>query len=152
MYLNKVQIIGNITKDIELKALPSGQSVTSFSVATKRTWKDNQGVKQESVDYHNVVVFGKQAEIIKQYCGKGDQIFIEGRLQTRSWETDNGKRYATEIVLENFQFGKKSEKKIAVEAQVDKALEAEYKEAMSLDDIKSNEELKEDIDLSSIPF
>lgn len=106
MYQNKVTLIGNLTRDVELKALPSGVSVASFSVATNRTWKDKAGAKQEQVEYHNVVAFGKQAEVISQYVLKGHQILVEGRLQTRSWDGSDGKKmYRTEVVLENFQFG-----------------------------------------------
>ena len=112
MQLNKVTLIGNITKDIELKSLPSGIKVASFGLATNRTWKDKEGNKQEQAEFHNIIAFGKQAETISQYCGKGDQLFIEGRLQTRSWDKEDGtKAYRTEIVLENFQFGNKIEKK-----------------------------------------
>ena len=112
MQLNKVTLIGNITKDIELKAIPSGMKVVSFGLATNRTWKDSNGQKQEQAEFHNIIAFGKQAEVIAQYCGKGDQLFIEGRIQTRSWDKEDGtKAYKTEIVLESFQFGQKVEKK-----------------------------------------
>lgn len=108
MYLNKVQIIGNLTRDPELKALPSGSKVVNFSIATNRTWKDNDGKKQKAVDYHNIVFFGKQAEVIAQYVFKGSQLYVEGRLTTRSWEDKDGKKqYRTEIVGEQFQFGNK---------------------------------------------
>jgi single-strand DNA-binding protein len=106
MYLNKVILIGNLTQDPELKSLPSGNSVTSFGLATNRTWSDQNGQKQESVEYHNVVAYGKQADIISQYLQKGSLMSIEGRLQTRSWDGQDGqKRYKTEIVIENFQMG-----------------------------------------------
>jgi single-strand DNA-binding protein len=112
MNLNKVILIGNITKDIEVKSLPSGISVTSFGLATNRKWKDKDGNKQEQAEFHNIIAFGKQAEVLKQYCSKGDQLFIEGRLQTRNWDKEDGtKAYRTEIILENFQFGNKAEKK-----------------------------------------
>jgi single-strand DNA-binding protein len=111
MYLNKVTIIGNLTRDPEIKSLPSGVMVASLSVATNRFWKDSNGQKQEQVEYHNIVAFGKQAETIAQYMKKGHNVLIEGRLQTRSWEVDNKKQYRTEIVLEQFQFGSKSESK-----------------------------------------
>lgn len=112
MQLNKVTLIGNITKDIELKSLPSGIKVASFGLATNRTWKDKDGNKQEQAEFHNIIAFGKQAEVIAQYCSKGDQLFIEGRIQTRSWDKEDGtKAYKTEIVLESFQFGNKIEKK-----------------------------------------
>ncbi len=107
MYLNKVFIYGNLTRDPELKALPSGQQLASVAVATNRVYKDKDGNKQEAVEYHNVVAFGRSAELIGQYLKKGQPIFIEGRLQTRSWETDGKKNYRTEIVLDNFQFGPK---------------------------------------------
>ena len=108
MYINKAMIYGNLTRDPEMKALPSGVSVTSFSVATNRTSKDKNGVKQESVDYHNVVAFDKPAELIHQYLKKGQPIYCEGRIQTRSWDDKDGtKKYRTEIVLESFQFGPK---------------------------------------------
>jgi len=105
MYINKAFVFGNLTRDPELKALPSGNNVASFSLATNRTWKDQNGQKQENTDYHNIVAFGKQAEVIAQYLKKGRSVFIEGRMQTRSWEQEGQKRYRTEIVLESFQFG-----------------------------------------------
>ncbi len=110
MYLNKAMVIGNLTRDPELKALPSGVKVASFSVATNRVWKDKNGVKQENVDYHNVVVFGRQADIVGQYMKKGSSILVEGRMQTRSWEDGTGqKKYRTEIIAERIQFGPRRE-------------------------------------------
>jgi len=109
MYLNKVMVIGNLTRDPESKALPSGVTVTSFSVATNRVWKDKDGAKQEDVEYHNIVTFGRTAETVAQYMFKGSQIYVEGRLQTRSWEdkTSGEKKYRTEIIAELVQFGSK---------------------------------------------
>ncbi len=107
MYLNKAIIIGNLTRDPELKSLPSGIKVCSFSLATNRVWRDKNGAKQESADYHNVVVFGRQAETVAQYMKKGSSIMVEGRLQTRSWD-DKGsgeKKYRTEIIADRTQFG-----------------------------------------------
>lgn len=102
MDLNKAQIIGRTTQELELKQTPNGQSVTSFSVATNRNWTDNSGVKQEQVEFHNVVLWWKLAEIANQYVKKWSKIFIEWRIQTRSWEAQDGtKRYKTEIVWEN---------------------------------------------------
>lgn len=102
MDLNKVQIIGNITQDIELKQIPSGQNVTSFSVATNRRWNDWNGMKQEQAEFHNVVLWGKLAEIAAEYLWKWKKVYIEWRLQTRNWEAQDGtKRYRTEIVWEN---------------------------------------------------
>lgn len=109
MYINKVILYGNLTKDPELKSLPSGMHVNSFSLATNRSTKDASGAKKDVVEYHNVVAFGKQAEIIHQYVKKGNPIYIEGRIQTRSWDGQDGKKnYRTEVILESFQFGPKS--------------------------------------------
>jgi len=110
MYLNKAIIIGNLTRDPELRSLPTGIKVCSFSVATNRVWKDKNGARQESADYHNVVVFGRQAETVAQYMKKGSSILVEGRIQTRSWEdkTSGEKKYRTEIVADRTQFGPKS--------------------------------------------
>jgi len=107
MYLNKAMVYGNLTRDPELKALPSGSNVTSFSIATNRVYKDKDGNKQESVDYHNIVVFGKQAENVAKYLTKGSGVFIEGRMQTRSWDKDGVKQYRTEVVADFVQFGPK---------------------------------------------
>ena len=106
MYLNKALVIGNLTRDPEIRALPSGIKVCSFSVATNRVWKDKNGVRQESADYHNVVVFGRQAETAGQYLKKGSSVLVEGRMQTRSWDGQDGqKKYRTEIVADRVQFG-----------------------------------------------
>lgn len=109
MYLNKVYVLGNLTRDPELKALPNGSKVTQFSLATNRVWKDQAGAKQEQVEYHNVVVFGRQAETSAEYLKKGQQVLIEGRIQTRSWDgTDGKKNYRTEIIADSVQFGSKT--------------------------------------------
>ena len=107
MYLNKAFIIGNLVRDPELRSLPSGIQVCSFSAATNRVWKNQQGEKQEAVEYHNIVVFGRQAETSAQYLKKGDNVLVEGRLQTRSWESEGVKKYRTEIVADRVQFGAK---------------------------------------------
>lgn len=108
MYLNKALIIGNLTRDPEQKALPSGIQVTSFGVATNRVYKDKDGNKQEQAEYHNIVVFGRQAETAGQYLKKGQSVLVEGRLQTRSWEQDGTKKYRTEIIADRVQFGPKA--------------------------------------------
>ncbi|MDB5259649.1 MAG: single-strand binding protein single-strand DNA-binding protein [Candidatus Taylorbacteria bacterium] len=106
MYLNKAMIIGNLTRDPEVRALPSGIKVCSLSVATNRVWKDKNGAKQESTDFHNIVVFGRQAETAAQYLKKGASVLVEGRIQTRSWDDKDGqKKYRTEIVADRVQFG-----------------------------------------------
>jgi single-strand DNA-binding protein len=108
MYLNKAMIFGNLTRDPELKSLPSGIQVCSFSIATNRVYNDRDGKRQEQADYHNVVVFGKQAENSAKYLTKGSSAYIEGRLQTRSWEADGVKHYRTEVVADRVQFGPRS--------------------------------------------
>ena len=108
MYLNKAMVYGNLTRDPELKALPSGVNVCSMSIATNRVYKDRDGNRQENVDYHNVVVFGNQAENSAKYLAKGNGVYVEGRLQTRSWEKDGIKQYRTEIVADRVQFGPKN--------------------------------------------
>ncbi len=102
MDLNKVMIIGNVTRDPESRTTPQGTNVTSFSVATNLIWTDQQGNRQEKAEFHNVVAWRKLAEICTQYLKKGSKVYIEGRLQTRSWDDPNGvKKYRTEIVAEN---------------------------------------------------
>ncbi len=109
MYLNKAYIIGNLTRDPEVKALPSGVKVCNFSVATSRTYKDKDGERKETSEFHNIVAFSKLGELAGQYLKKGQQALIEGRLQTRSWDTAAGeKRYRTEIIADNIQFGFKA--------------------------------------------
>lgn len=109
MYLNKVMIYGNLTRDPEFKALPSGMNVASFGVATNRTWKDKDGSKKEATEFHNIVVFGKQADTVSQWLKKGAGVFVEGRIQTRSWDDKKSgeKKYRTEIVADRVQFGPK---------------------------------------------
>lgn len=100
--LNRAEIIGNITRDPELKTTKGGQSVTTVGVATNRTWKDSSGTKHDEAEYHNVVCWGKLAEIVGQYLKRGSKVFFSGRLQTRNWEDESGtKHYRTEIVAED---------------------------------------------------
>lgn len=151
MYLNKVLLIGNLTKDPELKALPSGMKVASFSLATNRTWKDQNGARQEAVEYHNVSAFGKQAETIKQYCHKGSSLMIEGRLQTRSWESEGKKNYKTEIIMETFQFGPKAGG-ASVGQSTSPRSDAEAPQKDAAPDLDTVEYPDEEINLEDIPF
>jgi single-strand DNA-binding protein len=105
MDLNKVLLYGNLTRDPEIRALPSGMNVVNFSIATNRVFRDRDGKKQEQTDFHNIVVFGRQADTVNQYLKKGAGAFVEGRLQTRSWEKDGKKMYRTEVVADRIQFG-----------------------------------------------
>ncbi|MEK9166574.1 MAG: single-stranded DNA-binding protein [Patescibacteria group bacterium] len=105
MNFNKVFIIGNLTRDPETRSLPSGQPVASFAVATNRFWTKN-GRQEKQTEFHNVVAFGKSAEIASQYLSRGKSVMVEGRLQTRNWEGKDGlKRNRTEIVVERLQLG-----------------------------------------------
>jgi single-strand DNA-binding protein len=105
MGVNKAILIGNLGKDPELKYTPSGKAVASFSLATSERWTGADGQKNESTTWHNIVAWGKQAEIMKEYLAKGKQVYIEGRIDNRSYEDKEGnKKYISEIVVTNFQF------------------------------------------------
>ena len=105
MVLNKVMLIGNLTKDPELKYIPNGTAVVNINLAMNRTWKDKvSGEKKEDVCFAKVVVWGRRAEVCSEYLKKGNPVFIEGHLQSRSWEQDGQKRYALDGVAENVQF------------------------------------------------
>lgn len=106
MNLNKVLLFGNITRDPELKSLPSGIQVASFGLATNRRTK-RDGRWEDQAEFHNIVTFGKTAELVSQYLKKGSSLLVEGRIQTRSWEKDGHKNYRTEIIAERVQFGPK---------------------------------------------
>lgn len=102
MSLNKVQLIGNLTRDPEMRQIPGGQVVTSFGLATNLSWTDQSGQKQDKPEFHNIVAWRKLAEICGQYLKKGSKCYIEGRIQTRSWEAEDGsKKFRTEIVADN---------------------------------------------------
>jgi len=101
--LNRAQVVGNLTRDPEMRYTPNGQAVCNFGVATNRRWRDKDGNQQEATEFHNIVAWGKLAEFSSQFLHKGNKVYVEGRLQTRSWEGQDGqKRNRTEIVMENF--------------------------------------------------
>lgn len=152
MFLNKALLIGNLTRDPELRALPSGIKVCSFSIATNRVWKDKNGARQESADYHNVVVFGRQAETVAQYMKKGNSILVEGRIQTRSWDDKaNGeKKYRTEIVADRTQFGPKGGG--APSGGGTSSASGGAPKAQGPDEMDSIEYPEEDINPEDIPF
>ncbi|MCD5389855.1 MAG: single-stranded DNA-binding protein [Candidatus Pacebacteria bacterium] len=151
MYLNKAMIVGNLTRDPELKTLPSGMKVTSFSIATNRVWKDAAGNKKEAADYHNIVVFGRQAETSAQYLAKGSQVLVEGRLQTQSWDdkSTGKKMYRTEIVADRVQFGTRSQGVASSAPVAANPVTAPQTTAPSVDTIEYPEE---DINPEDIPF
>lgn len=158
MDLNKVMVIGRLTRDPEARTIPSGQAVTNFSVATSRVWKDQQGNQQESTEYHNVVAWRRLAEICAQYLAKGRQVYIEGHLQTRSWDGQDGKKnYRTEIVADNMimlgsqggggekpQFGQQSQQE---PTQQQSAPQQQQEPAMATQPV-SDEEIR----IEDIPF
>ena len=142
MNVNKVFLIGRLTRDPEMRTLPSGGAVASFGLATDRFFTDQSGQKQQQVEFHNIVLFGRLAEIASQYSSKGSLIFIEGRIKTRSWQDSAGnKRYRTEIIAERLQLGPRAAGK-ATPPKQDKAPD---------DDIPVIEEEKE-INVKDIPF
>lgn len=117
MNLNKTFLIGNLTRDPEVRALPSGQSVASFGIATNRFFTGKDGQKQQDVQFHNIVAFGRLADLAKKYMSKGSLVMIEGRLQHRSWEGPDGqKKYRTEIVAQSIQLGPRGVKSEAPQA------------------------------------
>lgn len=148
MYLNKAIVIGNLTRDPELRALLAGIKVCSFSVATNRVWKDASGAKKEQSDFHNIVVFGRQAETVAQYMKKGSQVLVEGRMQTRSWEKDGEKKYRTEIVADRVQFGSKP---TGTGAPYEKS-STESGSNMPKDDSGEIDYPEENLNLEDIPF
>lgn len=130
--LNKVFLIGNLTRDPELKYTPSGTAIVSFGIATNRTWKSESGEKKEDVCFVDVNMFGKRAEVVNEYFTKGKPIFIEGRLQFQQWETKDGqKRNTLRVVAENFQF-------LGDNAQ-DKGKSAKAESSIPKDDISEEE-------------
>ena len=147
MNLNKVFIIGNLTRDPELRTLPSGAAVVSFGVATNRTWKSPDGEKKEDTQFHNVVLFGRQGEIANQYLSKGSSVLIEGRLSTRTWEAQDGsKRSKTEIVGERMQLGTRKSGQHAAQGS------DESKPAAKKEELETIEYPDEDINPEEIPF
>ena len=150
MYLNKAIVYGNLTRDPELKSLPSGMQVTTFGLATNRVWKKD-GARQETTDFHNIVVFGRQAETVAQYLKKGNSAMVEGRMQTRSWEGADGKKqYRTEIVADRVQFGPKGGGGATTSYNKGKAADEEQSgPAANMDTIEYPEE---EINPEDIPF
>ena len=147
-------VYGNLTRDPELKALPNGIQVGTFSLATNRVYKDKEGNKKEQADFHNIVVFGRQAELVAQYLTKGNAAFIEGRMQTRSWEQDGQKKYRTEVVADRVQFGPRTGGAGAAPATVQGDEAAEPRPAAGAPGAAAGgiEYPEEDIDPDDIPF
>lgn len=158
--LNRAEVIGNLTRDPEVRSLPSGQSVCSFAVATNRRWKDKEGNTKEDTQYHEVSVWGRLGELASQMLSKGKKVYVEGRLSTTSWEGNDGvKRQKTEIVAENFiplspkgdgsgfdlsEVGSEGRKVATPKADATDTKDKEKKEAAPAD--------SDEINLDDIPF
>ncbi len=150
MYINKVTLYGNLTRDPELKALPGGQQVASFGLATNRSFKNKEGQQQEQTEFHNIVAFGRTAEVMGQYLKKGRPAYIEGRIQTRSWDKDGQKQYRTEIVVDTFQFGPQAAgERPSAPAASSQSRETEQPDAPSGEQIQYPDE---EINPEDIPF
>jgi len=147
MNINQVTIVGRLTRDPEKKALPNGTSVVNASVATSRNWKDKNGAKQESAEFHNIVAFGTTADIMAQYLKKGQLVGIVGRLQTRAWDDKDSakKMYRTEIIVESMQMGPKS----AAATGTSQPSNSSPKKSKDLDTIEYPED---EINPDDIPF
>jgi len=142
MSLNKAMIIGNLTRDPEMRTTPTGQNVTSFSVATNSVWTDQAGQKQKKVEFHNVVAWRRLAETCSQYLHKGSKVYIEGRLQSREWVGQDGaKRYRTEIVADNMQM-------LDTRGGAAGGASNNFDESMAIEEISNDEEIK----IEDIPF
>ena len=166
MNLNKIILVGNLTRDPEMKSTQSGQNLCTFGLATNRVWTDpDTKEKQKNTEFHNIVLWGRLAEISSQYLQKGSLVLIEGRIQTRSWEDTSGnKRYRTEVVGQNIQFGPKSSQQNSSqfnqnqpkqEKKEDIPIIEEGAETPSKDKKKNKEENKdqdEEINVEDIPF
>ncbi len=154
MNLNKVFIIGNLTRDVTLRTTPSGQPVADFGVATNRVWIDSNGQKQQETEFHNVVVWGRMAELCSQYLSKGRLVFIEGRIRTRSWQdSNNQKRTRTEIIAENIQFGPRLTPSTELKMPAEEAPIEETSEAIEeLPVLEEGEDIKEEDLGEDIPF
>jgi len=150
MNLNKVFILGRLTVDPQVRATTSGQQVASFGMATNRVWNDKQGQKQESTEFHNIVVWGRQAEIASKFLVKGSLALIEGRLQTRAWEDQQGqKRRTTEIVADRIQLGPRPG---GAPAGPYSASQAPRKEEASAQDDIPTIDVDEEIQSEDLPF
>lgn len=158
MNLNKIFVLGNLTRDPEVRSLPSGQNVVNFAVATNRIWNDKNGQKQQDTQFHNIVVFGRMADTCAKYLNKGKMVLVEGRIQNRSWDAADGtKKYRTEIVAEGIQLGPKTagESVNSGNASLSSSRpnnSAHRPELKDKEDIPIIEQETEEVDISDIPF
>ena len=145
MNLNKTILVGRLTRDPEVRSLPSGQQVASFGLATDRFYNDKAGQRQQQTEFHNIVLFGRTAEIASQYLKKGSLTLIEGRIQTRSWQDQEGnKKYRTEVIGESLQLGPRPSG-----TQAPRADDEHFEKR---EEIPVIQEIEEEIDIKDIPF
>ena len=153
MNLNKAMIIGNVVRDPEMRTTPNGQNVVSFSVATNFVWKDASGQRQEKAEFHNIVAWRRLAEIINQYVKKGSKVYIEGRLQTRSWDDPNGiKRYRTEIIADNMIMLDRSSNVSNNYSQTPAPSSNRRSDDFAVEQPEPNPASEEEISIEDIPF
>ncbi|MCD6500440.1 single-stranded DNA-binding protein [bacterium] len=160
MNLNKVFILGNLTRDPEKRSLPNGQTVVSFGVATNRFFTDKNQQKQQETEFHNVTMFGRLAEIASQYLNKGSLVLIEGRLRTRNWQDSSGtKHYRTEIIAERMQLGPKAGAQLPQETpqtpetpEGDIPIIEENSDSPTKEEKPKKENTQDEVDVSKIPF
>ena len=157
MNLNKVFLIGRLTRDPETRTLPSGQPVANFGLATDRYYTDKSGQKQQKTEFHNIVAFGRLAEIASQYLNKGSLALFEGRLQTRSWQDASGnQRYRTEIIAERMQLGPRAAGKVIPPDTSPEKEQIQKEEIPIIEEgdssSKPSEDKEEEIDVKEIPF
>ena len=152
--LNRATIIGHLTRDPELRTTPNGQNVASFAVATNRRWTDASGQQQEAADFHDVVAWRKLAEIASAIFHKGDRAYVEGRLQTRSWEAQDGsRRTKTEIVAENLiNLSPRRDSGAAPKSDVGEEDQSAKEEEKPKEPVKAGKAETEEIDINDIPF
>lgn len=147
---NQAIVMGNLTRDPEMRTTPSGQNVTSFSIATNRSWQDQSGERKDAVEYHNIVAWGKLGELVNEYLKKGRKALIVGRLQTRSWEAEDGsKRQRTEIVANDINFvgGQSEGGDYSAPAEPANQAKPAKKDEVAIEDMGEGE-----INLDDIPF
>lgn len=145
MNFNKAFVLGNVTRDPESRTTPSGQTVTTFGIATNRFYTDQQKQKQQKVEFHNIVAWGRLGEICAQYLKKGQLVFVEGRIETRSWDAQDGiKKFRTEIIAESMQMGPKAQGGSASRGRDATEQKAPQEEIPSLQE--------EEIEVKDIPF
>jgi len=155
MDLNRAEIIGRLTRDPETRQTPSGQSVTTMGAATNFTWKDQGGQKQEKTEFHNIVAWGKLAELCAQYLKKGSRVYFAGRLQTRNWEDDSGnKHYRTEIIADNMIMldTRSSSASQSSNSFTDQAPVLSKEDPLNSENISTVETQEDSIKIEEVPF